>query len=260
MINKVKKFLFDLFRGEYERQVIKKAKQEQVMPEEIKLKCAFYSNLKTWIVLNAVCFIFLVVQLLFGIPGLSDIVAMLIFLAFFLMLVPVGVFSPLFECNKQVTTGFALQRLFGRKLIVEKIHLCGMYFRPTRYVGVPADNLDIIDMFPEDYCAQGVSVKYQLLTDMATPKKSPHVKPFCYYEPRFFCGDLRRKKCKSVNWIMTKQKSDLLDELIRLEPVAEFEIRYLKYSKLLQEIRPIEGWKYAEGVPELCEKISKMYP
>ena len=59
---------------------------------------------------------------------------------------------------------------------------------------------------------------------------------------------------------MTKQKSDLLDELIRLEPTAEFEIRYLKYSKLLQEIRPIEGWEYAEGVSELCEKISKMYP
>ena len=59
---------------------------------------------------------------------------------------------------------------------------------------------------------------------------------------------------------MTKQKSDLLDELIWLEPTAEFEIRYLKYSKLLQEIRPIEGWEYAEGVAELCEKISKMYP
>ena len=90
MINKAKKFLFDLYRGEYERRVIKKAKQEQIMPEEIKLKCAFYSNLKTWIALNVVCFIFLVVQLLFGISGVSDIAAMLIFLASILMLVPVG--------------------------------------------------------------------------------------------------------------------------------------------------------------------------
>ena len=59
---------------------------------------------------------------------------------------------------------------------------------------------------------------------------------------------------------MTKQKSDLLDEVIQLEPTAEFEIVYLRFSRYLQEIRPIEGWEYAEGVAELCEKINNLYP
>ena len=60
--------------------------------------------------------------------------------------------------------------------------------------------------------------------------------------------------------IMTRQKSDFLDYLTELEPTAEFEITYLKFSRRLQKIEPIPEWEYAEGVAELCEKISKMYP
>ena len=65
-----------------------------------------------------------------------------------------------------------------------------------------------------------------------------------------------RKELKKTS----KQKSVLLDRLYELEPTAAFEISYLKYRRLFQKIAPIPGWKYADGVAELCEEISNMYP
>lgn len=84
MVTKAKNFLYDLYHGKYEQRTIEKGKQEQIAPEEIKLKCAFYVNLKGWIALNCVCLVFVAIQFLFGIPRLSNLAAVLIFLVFFL--------------------------------------------------------------------------------------------------------------------------------------------------------------------------------
>ncbi|MBQ6810549.1 MAG: hypothetical protein IJO94_03990 [Firmicutes bacterium] len=59
---------------------------------------------------------------------------------------------------------------------------------------------------------------------------------------------------------MTKKKSKQIDKLFEMVPSAEFEITYLRFSHILKEIRPIEGYEYPEGTKEICDKINKMYP
>ena len=80
---------------------------------------------------------------------------------------------------------------------------------------------------------------------------------------QFYSNQSIEREClhnKKVYFIISRQKSDLLDRLIDLEPTAAFEITYLKYSRQLQKIALIPGWEYADGVAELCEEISNMYP
>ncbi|MBQ1251455.1 MAG: hypothetical protein IIY02_00915, partial [Firmicutes bacterium] len=96
------------------------------------------------------------------------------------------------------------------------------------------------------------------LMEDAAPKSSAKKQCFRFYEDTPFRFD--PQKCKHIFGVMTRQKSDLLDRLIELEPTAEFEITYLKHSKILKKIAPIPGWEYADGVAELCEEISNMYP
>ena len=98
---------------------------------------------------------------------------------------------------------------------------------------------------------------YRPLKENHAPMSSADKKP-----PAFYRGgkDKMGSGYKSVRFIMTKKKSKQIDNLLRLVPSAEFEICYLPFSRILREIRPIEGYDYPEGVKELCEKISKMYP
>lgn len=120
--------------------------------------------------------------------------------------------------------------------------------------------LDLTTYMPEIYgIAIPVFYMYRPLPENAVPKASPKKKPMRIFEED--CDYIFFQKASAYfRIILTEEKSRLLDDLIRLEPSGEFEIRYRKFGKMLVEIRPIEGWEYAEGVAELCEKISKMYP
>lgn len=98
---------------------------------------------------------------------------------------------------------------------------------------------------------------YNPLPEDANPKSSRKKAPLNVFGDNFV---EHQKGKKYFRIILSEEKADLFDQLFQLEPTAEFEITYLKYSNFFQSIRPIEGWEYAEGVPELCEKISKLYP
>lgn len=112
--------------------------------------------------------------------------------------------------------------------------------------------------FPRDYNAVPAKMYCIEQNEEIKQKISAHKKPFYFYEKNtnYFVP-----KCDlEINLIMTRQKSDLLDRLIEAEPTAEFEITYLKHSRILKKIAPIPGHTYADGVAELCEEINRMYP
>ena len=157
----------------------------------------------------------------------------------------------------RMLVGLFVDKLTKKKIVKKNVNILSIFVRHTSDSFSRENDSIIYYFYPEEYATFAVAMFYQELESNVAPKSSSPQRPFNLYEQDYVPTPYKKK---SVNWIMTKQKSDLLDELIRLEPTAEFEIRYLKYSKSLQEIRPIEGWEYAEGVPELCEKISKMYP
>ncbi len=241
-------FLFDLFRGEYKEQSKKDCVYKQLAPDLIQLKLNSYFYVETYLCLLVLILIVSLVSFDLEFLMIANVILSLGFSAIYAL-------TPIFQSNRRILIGLFIEKYLQNVTMTEKVHFVSLYSRNINCAGY-IGGVDIWEIFPEDYLTNGVVLKYCLLPDSAKSKQSKCIKPFRYYD----CADHISLKCKSVNWIMTKQKSDLLDELIRLEPPAEFEICYLKYSKLLLEIRPIEGWEYAEGVPELCEKISKMYP
>lgn len=98
---------------------------------------------------------------------------------------------------------------------------------------------------------------YIPLKDNHVPKSSePKESPQFYRCRESYQG----KEWRTFRFIMTKRKSKQIDKLFKLDPSAEFEITYLFFSHILQKIRPIDGYEYAEGVAEILESINKMYP
>ncbi len=67
--------------------------------------------------------------------------------------------------------------------------------------------------------------------------------------------DLKQWKFR-VKAAFPAEAIDWFIELTEKEPSMEFEVEYLFFSKLLINIRPIEGYDYPEGVPELLEKLN----
>ena len=139
------------------------------------------------------------------------------------------------------------------------------------WIPFPISDSQIYVPFEESFCFPSALVRffgrkaipcycyYRKLKNDVLPKESPKKEAPGFYKR--ITGTGKRSLCYSrVFFIMTKTKAKYIDRLFEMEPTAEFEITYLLFSRYLQEIRPIEGWEYAEGVPELCEKISKMYP
>ena len=256
MIRDILDFIYNLYGNKYLKQTLLWGMSKEESPDLLQLKWMVYYTVKVFfaafIVFDALCFL----QAIFKVFPLECNMIALIYIVvelFILLTIPL---IPLLQPNAVVVMGILWEIVAGKKFLSHRVHFVNLVSRPTVSAGCAFHEPEFWRMFPRDYRVDGVSLKYNILLTSMKPKQSKCIKPFRYYD----CADHVSLKCKSVNWIMTKQKSDLLDELIRLEPTAEFEIRYLKYSKLLQEIRPIEGWEYAEGVPELCEKISKMYP
>lgn len=97
---------------------------------------------------------------------------------------------------------------------------------------------------------------YELEKGHEQKTSKAHLPP-CFYQDKF---RPRGNEGKFIRLILTEPKSELIDKLYLLEPTMEFEVTYFRFSKFLKEIRPIEGYEYAEGVPELLEKINAMYP
>ena len=56
--------------------------------------------------------------------------------------------------------------------------------------------------------------------------------------------------------LLSDETKDFFNELITAEPSMEFRYTYLRHSKLLVRIDPIEGYDYAEEVPALLEKLN----
>ena len=108
-----------------------------------------------------------------------------------------------------------------------------------------------------DYLPCPCKLYYFPLEDEHKPKTSKVHQPPYFYQVEF---RPRGKETKFIRFIMTQPKSNLFDQLYQLEPTMEFEVSYLRFSKLLKEIRPIEGYEYAEGVPEILKQINSMYP
>lgn len=156
--------------------------------------------------------------------------------------------------------GFFIERIKGRTIITKRVTFVEMGVKQTTYAFGRDVSSAIDSIFPREYIAAPIIFTYKELSENATPKKSPKKKEFDIYTSDRFRPYPKGKGYKDLNWILTTQKCDVLNEMMRLEPTAEYEIDFTKHSNLLLEIRPIEGWEYAEGVPELCEKISKMYP
>lgn len=108
-----------------------------------------------------------------------------------------------------------------------------------------------------DYFPCPCKLYYFPLEDEHKPKTSKVHQPPYFYQEKF---RPHGKETKFIRFIMTQPKSDLFDQLYQLEPTMEFEVSYLRFSKFLKEIRPIEGYEYADGVPEILKQINSMYP
>ena len=71
------------------------------------------------------------------------------------------------------------------------------------------------------------------------------------------CSDEERKELKlRVKVVLNGDIEGWFEDLYELEPSLEFRLEYLHFSKLLTGIYPIEGYEYAEGVPEILENIT----
>ena len=155
--------------------------------------------------------------------------------------------------------GILRDRFTGKKTIAEKISIENFTPKITSWMFGWANS--IIDVFyPDEYDAVAANMFCKVLSDNATAKTLDSKKKFRLYDSDEIISAKALKKCRVYNLIMTRQKSDLLDRLIELEPTAAFEITYMKHSKILKKIAPIPGWEYADGVAELCDEISNMYP
>ena len=71
------------------------------------------------------------------------------------------------------------------------------------------------------------------------------------------CTDEERKQMKlRIKIVLTADIVGWFEDLYELEPSLEFQLEYLHFSKLLTGIYPIEGYEYAEGVPDILENIT----
>lgn len=147
-----------------------------------------------------------------------------------------------------------MDSLFGQNTQIKTMSLTAIrhFHTATNFIWYSSDLRYIFDGFP--YPCKWFYYELEKGHEQKTSKS--HLPP-CFYQDKF---RPRGTATKFIRLIFTEPKSDLIDELYRLEPTMEFEVTYLRFSKLLKEIRPIEGYEYAEGVPELLEKINAMYP
>lgn len=60
--------------------------------------------------------------------------------------------------------------------------------------------------------------------------------------------------------VFMMDKAELWNKWAELEPEMFCEIEVYKKSRILKEIRPIEGHDYPEGVPEIIRIVNQMYP
>ena len=253
----MKRFCKFLSSQRYLEYLRKKALSEKPLPEWLELQYDIFSFaiMAVWGML--ITLVLFLLSLPIGIKGISVALAVIAF-AIGISIPVISIMSFPFLPNRFCLLGIMMDKITGNHVRNSKVELLDIVYRntslPTRS---DEDFFDLDCFFDEEDLVQAVYLKYQLLQESHCPKSAEKREAFRFYD-RLYCKTL--PKCKSVNWIMTKQKSDLLDELIQLEPTAEFEIVYLRFSRYLQEIRPIEGWEYAEGVAELCEKINNLYP
>lgn len=173
----------------------------------------------------------------------------------------------------RVVPCYLLDLLFCKRTVRCNVELKRFRHKVTNpiWIPFPVSDSQLYIPFEESFCYPSALVRffgrkaipcycyYRKLKEGMPPKSSSEKEPPVFYKR--ITGTGKRSLCDSrVFFVMTKTKARHIDRLFELEPTAEFEIVYLRFSRYLQEIRPIEGWEYAEGVAELCEKINNLYP
>lgn len=126
----------------------------------------------------------------------------------------------------------------------------------------------------ETYNIFPVRLRCNVLSKDAAPRSSLKQKPICFVTNYnvsdnvddtpgvFVSNQMRFTKTQkseyriSIKLLMLEDMIDYINELIELEPTMEFRYSYLKFSKLLLRIDPIEDYTYDEKVKELLDKIN----
>lgn len=126
----------------------------------------------------------------------------------------------------------------------------------------------------ESYNIFPVLLCCNILAEDAVPRSSLKQKPICFVTNYnvsdneddtpgvFVSNQMRFTKAQkseyriSIKLLMLEDMIDFINELIELEPTMEFRYSYLKFSKLLLRIDPIEHYTYDEKVNELLNKIN----
>ncbi len=166
--------------------------------------------------------------------------------------------SLMITVSNRVVPLYILDCLTFKRVVKRNVELSIMGIQITvgRFGSYTGKDISYLPYF-FDYAPVPCYFFYIPLAKDHVPKSSKLKKPPQFYK---FKDSPQGKEWRTVRFIMTTRKSKQIDKLFKLEPTAEFEIRYLLFSKILREIRPIEGYEYAEGVPEILERINKMYP